>query len=369
MEVKLLHPKTDIKYTGAEPQWKLQPTENRTEKLISAFAWYNYHYSNKEAKEFVTSYLDKHDRREESKKIRALPDSMINIQLGWLSRMSIVGLELDAREESFINSKVNDLVKIVSVKTDDKPETPKVNIQDRLREKAQDCAGKLEAMYDDYVLAVNPKLADFKPLGIIRELNIQPQFIGFLRDIWQNKLTELNAALNGTDEQLVEGYSCYNRNQLKSMIKFVEQVIADCGSYTQLKKVERKPKAKKKRAPEFVARKIKYLKEFPELKLTSENPARLVDCSEAYVYNTKNRKLQHYVADVHAGTFTVKNNSLIGWDTTNSVQKTLRKPQAQLKELLSGGKPGARKYFKDIKSTEIKLNGRFNENLLILKAW
>jgi hypothetical protein len=37
--------------------------------------------------------------------------------------------------------------------------------------------------------------------------------------------------------------------------------------------------------------------------------------------------------------------------------------------LFAGGKPGARKYFKDIKATEIKLNGRFNENLIILKVW
>jgi hypothetical protein len=59
----------------------------------------------------------------------------------------------------------------------------------------------------------------------------------------------------------------------------------------------------------------------------------------------------------------------VGFDTVQTVQKTLRKPAEQLKELLSGGKPAARKTFKDIRATETKFNGRGNENLVILKAW
>jgi hypothetical protein len=51
------------------------------------------------------------------------------------------------------------------------------------------------------------------------------------------------------------------------------------------------------------------------------------------------------------------------------MQKTLRKPAEQIKELLTGGKPAARKVFKDIKATETKFNGRGNEHMLILKAW
>jgi hypothetical protein len=48
--------------------------------------------------------------------------------------------------------------------------------------------------------------------------------------------------------------------------------------------------------------------------------------------------------------------------------KTLRKPTEQLKEIM-GSKPAARKYFKDIKSVSTVPNGRFNDNLIILKAF
>jgi len=34
-----------------------------------------------------------------------------------------------------------------------------------------------------------------------------------------------------------------------------------------------------------------------------------------------------------------------------------------------GSKPAARKYFKEIKATVTQPNGRFNDNLIILKAF
>jgi hypothetical protein len=152
-------------------------------------------------------------------------------------------------------------------------------------------------------------------------------------------------------------------------VKFAEQVIADCGNYVQIKKVERKPRAKKAVSPEKLASKFKFLKEFAELKLKSEAPAKLVGASEAWLYDTKKRKLIHVVADTHAGSVSVKSSSIVGMDTVQSQQKTLRKPAEQLKALLAGGKPASRKYFKDIKATETKYNGRGNENLIILKAY
>ena len=68
-------------------------------------------------------------------------------------------------------------------------------------------------------------------------------------------------------------------------------------------------------------------------------------------------------------TYSVKSNSVIGFDPNKSVQKTLRKPAEQLKELMQSGKPSNRKQFADIKATEIRYNGRGNEHVVILKAW
>ena len=58
----------------------------------------------------------------------------------------------------------------------------------------------------------------------------------------------------------------------------------------------------------------------------------------------------------------------MGFDTAKSEVKTLRKPAEQLKEIM-GSKPAARKYFSDIKAVATASNGRFNESMIILKAF
>ena len=205
-------------------------------------------------------------------------------------------------------------------------------------------------------------------MSIMRGMNIAPQMTGEIATVWRAHLAELETTLKGKDAQLVEGYGHLGRNELKNMVKFCEAVINDCNAYVQIKKVERKPRKKKAVPPEKQAAKFKFMREFAELKLTSEPAYRLVNCAEAWLYHTKKRKLIHVVADSHLGTFTVKNNAIIGFDTAQTLQKTLRKPAEQLKSLLSGGKPAARKVFKDIKATETKFNGRGTEELVILRA-
>ena len=146
-------------------------------------------------------------------------------------------------------------------------------------------------------------------------------------------------------------------------------MLSDCGSYVQIKKVERKPRKVKAVPPEKKAAKFKIMATFPELKLTSLPAAQLVDKTEAWLYDTKKRKLIHLVADEYAKVFTVKNNSVIGFSTVETVQKTLRKPAEQLKAITSVGKPAARKAFKEIKATETAWNARGSENLIVLKVW
>ena len=64
----------------------------------------------------------------------------------------------------------------------------------------------------------------------------------------------------------------------------------------------------------------------------------------------------------------VKGNTILGFDKKESGMKTLRKPAEQIKALM-GSKPAARKYFKDIKAVEAVPNGRFNTDMIILKAF
>lgn len=137
----------------------------------------------------------------------------------------------------------------------------------------------------------------------------------------------------------------------------------------QIKKVERKPRVAKAVPPEKKAAKFKVCMEFADLKLKGLPAAQLVDKSEAWLYDTKKRKLIHLVADSHTQSFTVKSNSIIGFGVAESSQKTLRKPADVLKAIMSGGKPATRKVFKDLTTTETPFNGRGTENLMVLRVW
>ena len=204
-------------------------------------------------------------------------------------------------------------------------------------------------------------------MNLLRERNIAPQMVGEITDHWKTVRAEFQLVVDGKDVDLVEGYSNFSKIDLRNLIKFADQVIADCGNYVQVKKIERKPRKKKPISPEKATAKFKYLREFPELKLKSEPVTDLVNAQEAWLYDTKKRKLIHVMADEITKTFTVKGTAIIGFDTAASTQKTLRKPKEQLKALLTGGAPAARKVFKDIKATETKFNGRGSEHMILLR--
>jgi hypothetical protein len=372
-KIKLLNPRSpDTKVMGHEPEWREQPVSGRISALSKAFAWYNYFYGKKDARDMIVSYLEAHGRKTDVRTLRGIPDSSIRTTTAWLCRMTQVGLELTDHEQIQLD---NLLKEILTAKQQEaeavsaEPEVPRVTIQDRLREKVSECAGELDGMFDEFMANGAKMSADYKPVSLIRSMNVAPQMVSTLSDIWKQRQAEYEDVVAGKDPQLTEAYSHLSKIQLRNILKFCETVINDCGAYVQIKKVERKPRKTKAVPPEKKAAKFKIMAEFVELKLKSLPAASLVDKTEAWLYDTKKRKLIHIVADEYAKVFTVKNNAIIGFSTAETQQKTVRKPAETLKALQAAGKPAARKIFKDIKATETAFNGRGTENLVILKSW
>jgi hypothetical protein len=372
--VKLLNPRSsDTNVMGGEPAWRAQPTENRISALSKAFSWYNYFYGKKDAREMIVNYLEAQDRKADVRLLKGVPDSAIRLTTGWLCRMKMVGLQLDEHEEIKLDNLLKEVlaskqqVIVEAQPTDDEPAKP--NIQDRLREKVSECSAELEGMFDEFMMAGAKMSADYKPIMMIRGMNVAPQMISVISHHWRARLEEFEQAIEGRDSQLVEAYSFLTKIQLRNCVKFCEAVINDCGAYVQIKKVERKPRKVRAVPPEKRAAKFKIQAEFAELKLKSLPAASLVDRAEAWLYDTKKRKLIHLVADSHTQAFTVKNNSIIGFSTVETQQKTVRKPADVVKAVQAAGKPAARKIYKDLTTTETPWNARGTENLIILKSW
>jgi hypothetical protein len=372
--VKPLNPRSaDTNAMGMEPTWKTQPTEGRISAFSHAFSWYNYFYGKKDARDMIVNYLEAHGRKDDVRTLRRIPDSSIRLTTGWLCRMSQVGLELTDPEQIKLDNLLNEILEskqdAVAEEAAVDEAVPKITIQDRLREKVSECAGELDGLFDEFVSSGAKLTADYKPVVLMRSMNVAPQMVNDIKQIWTRKLEEFDAAVAGKDADLVQGYSFLSKVQLRNCVKFCELVISDCGAYVQIKKVERKPRKVRAVPPEKRAAKFKHVMEFAELKLKGLPAASLVDKAEAWLYDTKKRKLIHLVADSYTQAFTVKSNSIIGFSTVESLQKTVRKPADVLKALGAAGKPVARKIYKDLTTTETAFNGRGTENLIILKSW
>jgi hypothetical protein len=365
---------TDAKYTGYEPTWDKQPDEsNRTAEMLIAFNWYNYHFGKKEAKVMLYNYFVAGENEEYARLISKVADSNVVPTIGFLARMATKGFELTEQEQNRITFKVKEWADAVVEETvdEDAPAKPKgPTIQDRMRDKALECAGEIEGLFDEFVKTGCKFDKNTNVKGVIAEFNILPQHISIVEDAFKEKIAEFELVQKGEDEDLVEGYANVGKIMLRNMIKFCEQVVSDCHSYVAMKKATRTVRKRKPQTPEKQVSKLKYMKEgtFHKVKLESVKPTKLIECKEVFAFNTKTRKLMYFVADEMAGPIMVKNNSLVGIDTIKSVSKILRKPEEQLKEILKASKPNSRKLFADIKALETPLNGRFNENIVILRV-
>jgi hypothetical protein len=207
----------------------------------------------------------------------------------------------------------------------------------------------------------------FKVLNLLKGKQAKAAHARMIKDIYQRQYDEYLEVAEGSCEQLKEGYSHLSKAQLKKITAFYNEILSACDMLAQEAKVNRAPRAKKAKPVEKIIAKLKYQKSNEPLKLVSVNPADIVGAKELWVYNTKSRKLGKYVAKEFAE-LSVKGTSIINFDENTSVQKTLRKPEEQLKEFKAAGKVQLRKFLDDIKAVDIKLNGRINEEVVLLKV-
>ena len=373
--IKAINPRdVDQKYLGDEPVFPVQPDEDqRGVALARSFSWYNRFVNRKEAKELLVQFCEHHDRPNDAKILRKVDEKEFMLTLCWLARMTLRGLELTEHEEATLENEIARLLKLVHKPTvvekeEEKPANSRPNVQEIMRDKAREAAGELEGMFDEFFIDGKTQL---KTVDIVARFNVLPQHIPLIVEFWKRKQEEFTLLQEG-DKEVKEGYRDMGKIQLRNILKFIEQVLGDLNSYISIKKASKAPRKKKAVPIEKVVAKLKYLKEFKDpankLDLISVHPTKLHGASEAWVYDTAKRKLHHYIADEYSKTFTVKGNSLLGFDANKSEIKTLRKPGEQIKEVM-GSKPAARKFFADIKAVATVPNGRFNENMIILKAF
>ena len=166
---------------------------------------------------------------------------------------------------------------------------------------------------------------------------------------------------------MIEGYKFLKAADFRRIIAWIDALLAAIEQYRDVKKATKKAAVRKAPSKEKLVAKLKYAKEDKSLKIVSINPATIIGAAELWVYNPKTRKLGKYVASSYQ-TLAIKGSTIVGFDLDKSVSKTLRKPAEQLSDFAKAGKVALRTFIKDIKAVEVKLNGRINNDVLLLKV-
>lgn len=250
-----------------------------------------------------------------------------------------------------------------------KPAVYTPSIQERVREAAYRMTEEIENAIESFQAdAENFDPKAFKVLNLLKAVEAKAAHARIIKEFYSKDLAELEELASGNaDEQLKEGYSHRSRKQIKNLIAFYQEIMAACTMLAQEAKVNRAPRAKKAVPAEKLVAKLKYKKTDEPLKLVSINPTDIIGCGELWIFNTKTRKLGKYIA-AEFNVLGVKGTTITGFNEHTSVQKTIRKPEEKLKEFKAAGKVQLRKFLEDINATDTKMNGRINEDTILLKV-
>lgn len=349
----------------------------------ASMQYYNIEHSSKDLRPQIVRWME---RNEFSKKIieafKQANDSQVTVTMGALASNLLKGMPAVRKDfnhgqdsAEWLKKRIHAIVEsqpTVKKKKEDPKDDKKVvivSIQDRLKESAYRMTEGIEDAWELWQTDPDKfEPSEHKALNILKVAGAKAPHARIIREAYAPQLAEFEELAGGkADEQLREAYSHRSKKTIRKMIEFLKDVESACVMLAEEAKVTRKPRARKALSKEKIIAKLKYKKTDDALKLVSVNPADIIGSKELWVFNVKTRKLGKYVAAEYSE-LNIKGTSITNYDENLSVQKTLRKPTEQLKEFKNAGKVQLRKFLEDIKAIDIKLNGRINQDVVLLKV-
>jgi hypothetical protein len=267
------------------------------------------------------------------------------------------------------------------------------SIQDRLHHASLEMTLPIEEFLDSWYTNYDKKvLDDFDPSKLFRRLGVKTAHARIIRNYYTPGLQEMEdlnspptkAQLDKMDEkekdiaeQLQEGYDHLDSKQKKLALQCFRKIVDACDILEAEGKANRKTRKVRLKSPEDIVKKLKFKQSDTTHGLASVEPSNIPYTRILVVFNTKNRKLGAYYAKNvdplnarRPGTgLSVKGTTITGYDETKSIQMTLRKPSEFLPEIKKATRHKFEKQFETLKTTQTKLNGRINNETILLACY
>lgn len=384
----------------------------------STHTWYYEHFKPADLYAYVPQWMAENEySKEQVSAVKICPGRALSITASIVARMDMKGAPRFSKKEAehweslagttgelkssmdFLQKRVEEAIeegrKIALEKKEVAEETKNVHvptIQERIRDQSYSMSEAIDEWLEGWV--ENPKSFDPKGFDIkahFKKCGITQAHARKMKPLYEHELDDYNdlermptkGQLNKMEfleadhwEQLKEGYAHIKKGDIKTFRSAIDTLLTELDFIIEQAKATRKPRKPKQRSASKVVEKLKFSKADPKYSLASIDPTTIIGANELWVFNVKTRKLGKYIASsidpkglMREGTgLSVKGTTIIGFDETTSIQKTLRKPVDQLKEFKDAGKVKLRKFLDDIPTTDIKLNGRCNPDTVLLKV-
>ena len=380
-------------------------------------SWYYEHFKPADLYAFVPDWMADNDySKDDIKALKAAPGRALSITASIVARMDMKGAPRFSDKEAAhweslpgtmgeLNSSIPFLKKAVTEaieegrvalkeKKQEEKDTKNVyvpTIQERIRDQSLLMSEEIDEWLETWVTDsknFDPKGFNFKEH--FKKVGVTQAHARKMKSFWENELVDFNdlermptagqlKKMSEHDQdmwaQLKEGYSHLKKADIKKLREAIDSVNAELDFIIDQAKATRKPRKAKPKSATKLVEKLKYLKIDSKYQLASVSPDQIVGANELWVFNVKTRKLGKYVAEIidpkgmnrgNSG-LSVKGTTIIGFNEAESIQKTLRKPDEQLKAFKAAGKVALRKFLDEINTTDTKLNGRCNPDTVLLK--
>ena len=355
------------KFVGDEPRWELEMSRAQ---LIQSYNWYNYNFSQKDIIPWIVEYMKAAGyNTSQIAAFKSFPDSKISFTVGSICKLINNGMKVPEESVTWMRGKIDALL-AQSVRKDLKAiaeiRQNTLSIADRIKEKVSNMIGDFEVEVDSFIS--NGYQSEFKTYDYMKRNDVKSAQALKVAEYYKPLRDSIQEIISGKDDQLKEAYKNVSKQNLRAYYDFIDGIITNAESIAQVKKAIRRTRKPKEKSSTQLVSKMRYLKESSSFKIASIDPTRIIKSQMLLVFNTKNRKLGIYVASQH-NELSVNGSTITGFDDMRSVSKTLRKPEDFLPAMLTTSKNVVNKTFADIKTTQSIMNGRINNDTILLRVF
>lgn len=244
-------------------------------------------------------------------------------------------------------------------------EGPKLSPQELLRRKVNATVGyEIDYMEDAWI---DGKKEDIDLYVEFQKHELKGAAAPHLKDRIEFMRDEYKAAVDKTDECVVEGYAHLTRNELKRRLDVCERMLGDLDKIQAASKATRKKRTPQVRTADKQIKQLKFLRDNHEYKLVSVDPLSVPGSYRLYTFNVKNRELCEYVTTAANG-FQIKGTTIQNFEPDKSRKTLLRKPDQFLPIVLKKTPNQIDKEFKKLTTKINEPSGRINDDTILLRV-